>query len=111
MRTLRALNKDWIFWLDRMGAYALPVGVLASVFLHTTETLDIRYGIVFFLVASLCMAIAHHICLYRLVVCPKCGWNLAKFKNGEKIPPKHVYNAFKAGRACLKCGWKPGAEA
>ncbi|MBD1389110.1 hypothetical protein IC617_06680 [Neiella sp. HB171785] len=111
MNTLAALNKGWIFWLDRAGIYALPLGGITTMFLVPTQGLSWSFCLSIVVGVSLTCAIAHHLCLYHLVKCPECGWNLTKFKDGKRIQPKYVYNAFRAGRPCLKCGWEPGKPA
>lgn len=107
MKTLIALNKNWIFWLDRAGIYTLPIGALITPYLMLSLQISLLYCVIGILATSFILGVIHHYCLRHLVKCPKCGWNLTQFKDGTHIPPKHVYNALKAGKACLNCGWKP----
>ncbi|WP_185232834.1 hypothetical protein [Teredinibacter franksiae] len=108
MKTLDALGKNWIFLLDRAAIYTLPLGILFGMFMVFTQTLPWKTCVLGVLGVSFTLSVVHQVCLYHFVKCPTCGWNLTIFKDGKKIQPKFLYNAFSAGKPCLNCGWVPG---
>lgn len=110
MKTLIALRKTWIFWLDRAAIYTLPLGTLLTMFLVATDQAEFKVCVIGVLSVSFVLSIANHVCLYHFVKCPVCHWNLSTFKDGKKIQPKYLYNAFSAGKPCLQCGWLPGEK-
>lgn len=110
MKTLAAINKNWIFWLDRAGIYSLPIGALSIPYLMLSLEISFINCVIGIVTVSFILWVLHHFCLRTFVKCPKCGWNLTQFKDGNFIAPKDLYVALKAGNPCLNCGWKPFEE-
>jgi hypothetical protein len=110
MNTLDRLNKSWIVMIEGVGIFALPIGIFISFLLAFLDVIELPVGAGITLLFSFIFTMLHFFFLYQLVKCPSCGNNLSKFKNGKNIPMKQLYNCFRSGKPCRRCGWEPANE-
>lgn len=108
MDTLQKLSKSWISHLEGVEIIILPFGLVMAFLLAYVGILELTIGAGLTFISSFAFAILHHLAVYNLVYCPKCGKNLAKFKNGKNIPIKQLYSGFEKCTPCKHCGWSAG---
>jgi DNA-directed RNA polymerase subunit RPC12/RpoP len=102
--TLRRLDRQWIPTLQLCARALLVVGLLAACVLALLGLVSLPVAAGATLAASFLMEMAAHWSLYTLVRCPRCGGNLARFKNGRNVPTEQVYASFERGAPCRHCG-------
>ena len=105
MDTLQKLNKTWISYLGGLEVLILPIGLVLSFILAYFDFIELPIGAGITFVLSFAFAGLHYFAVYNLVKCPSCGSNLSKFKNGNRVPIKQLYNAFNKCSPCKHCGW------
>jgi uncharacterized membrane protein len=99
------LGKKWVLWLDKSTVYVLLIGIALSLVLSIFITDVYQTVMLYTFLSSMVLAMVHHFFLYRVIKCPNCGSNMAKYQNGKNIPMKTVYKNLNEIPKCKHCGW------
>jgi hypothetical protein len=107
---LRRIRRMWILQLETfaqvLAALSLPVGLVFVVLGLGLTSLRRWAGpvtVTMFGVAFL-LALVQHALFYRALLCPNCGHNPNRYKNGNNVPVKTAWKRLEPLTACPQCG-------